>query len=1480
MKNTYLVNLNGNSVQQSVLIPADAGVKGTPVHLKAVPNVNYQFIRQSDNEGPQNITTKRNGKNLHISFENDAINQPDLIIDDYYVNGDGPLIGQYTSGRILNYVPESSQAADSVGVLVDGAAVGQALGGQELATLWWVAPVPVGGGFPLLAVGLIGLAGLALAGGKGGGSTTAVVVPPDTTPPAVTIADVTPDNTINAAEKAAGVNVTGTNEAGATTTLNGAPVVQDTPTTWHYLLAPAAIAALGAGPVALAVVSTDAAGNTSMVSKPISIDTTPPTVTITAVTPDSTINAAEKAAGVNVTGTNEANATTTLNGVAVIQDSPTTWHSFLDTGAITALGASPAILTAIATDAAGNAASATKVVPIVTTLPTVTIAAVTPDNIINAVEKANGVNVTGTNDAGATTTLNGTAVVQDTPTTWHYALNPTEITALGASPATLTAISTDAAGNSSMANKTVVIDTTIQAPLIADVTPDNTINAAEKAVGVNVTGTNDVGAATTLNGAPVVQDTPTTWHYVLSPAVITPFATSPAVMTVVSTDAAGNSSTVTKPVTLDTTAPDVTIALVTPDNTINMTEKAAGVNVVGTNEAGATTLLNGVPVIQDSTTTWHYFLDTGAITALGASPATLTAVSTDAAGNPGTATKAVMIDITPPPVAISIVTPDNIINTTEKAAGVSVTGTNEAGATTTLNGAAVTQDTPTTWHYALNAAAITALGTSPATLTVISTDVAGNASKATKAITIDTTSPDVTIAPVTPDNIINAAEKAAGVSVTGTNEANATTTLNGVVVIQDTPTTWHSFLDTGAITALGSSPATLTAISTDLAGNPNTIIQTVALITTLPVATIAPVTPDNIINAAEKAAGVNVTGTNDAGSTITLNGVAVVQDTPTTWHYMLNAAAISALGTSPATLAVVSTDAFGNINMVSKIVTIDTTPPSVTIAPVTADNTISTLEKAAGVNVTGTNEAGATTTLNGSAVVQDTPSTWHYTLNTAAITALGANPAPLTAISTDAAGNTSTANKPFAIDTTPPVVTIADVTADNTINIVEKAAGVNVTGTNEVGATTTLNGTAVVQDTTTTWHYTLSTAAITALGASPATLTVVSTDAVGNTSAVSKTVAIDTTPPAVTMADVASDNIINAVEKAAGVTVTGTNEAGATTLLNGAAVLQDSATTWHYALNAAAITALVASPATLTAVSTDAAGNTSMASQTITIDTTPPAVTIAVVTPDNTINAAEKSAGVNVTGTSEAGATTVLNGVAVMQDTSTTWHSFLDTGAITALGASPATLTAVSTDAAGNTGTVNQPVALDITPPPVSIADVTTDNTINAGEKAAGVSVTGTNESGATTTLNGAAVVQDNTTAWHYDLDTAAITALGASPKLTLISTDAAGNAYMITKAVVLDITSPIIQMITTLAGTQAQSTEVGTAYLVKDTLVITDVLSITHAADNLWNQVAVPMANTNTSMSTVGLSSGAYHMYATDAAGNLSLASSLGIVI
>ena len=97
----------------------------------------------------------------------------------------------------------------------------------------------------------------------------------------------------------------------------------------------------------------------------------------------------------------------------------------------------------------------------------------------------------------------------------------------------------------------------------------------------------------------------------------------------------------------------------------------------------------------------------------------------------------------------------------------------------------------------------------------------------------------------------------------------------------------------------------------------------------------------------------------------------------------------------------------------------------------------------------------------------------------------------------------------------------------------------------------------------------------------------------------------------------------------------------------------------------------------------------------------------------------------------------------------------------------------------------------------------------------------------------------------------------------------------------VLDPTASVTTAtITTSENALIKSTEIGTAYLVNSGVTVDNLTNITGAADNLSNTVAISSANTNTSISALGLIAGTYKGYAVDNATNLSAASSNSVTV
>ena len=482
----------------------------------------------------------------------------------------------------------------------------------------------------------------------------------------------------------------------------------------------------------ITVMAADTAGNT--VSQSVAITVVDANVTIDTVAGDDTINAAEATAGVTLTGTNEPGVGVTVNGNNATVTG-TTWSYLLDTAAIAAMNEGAETLTIVS-----GGTTITKDITVDTVAPAVTINAVSTDDMINAAEKTATVTVTGTNEVGTTTTLNTHAVTQDTATTWSYVLDAAAITAMLEGAETLTAVSTDVAGNSTTATHNITVDTV--APAFTSTTavsvPENITTTVYTAIATGA-------AAYALGGTDAAKFNidPATGAvtFKVAPDYETPTdsgGNNVYDITVTATDTAGNATSQNIAITVQNV--DVTIDTVAGDDTINAAEAAAGVTLTGTNEPGVSVTVNGdtASVIG---TTWSYSLNAGVITTMGEGSQTLTISSGGT-----TITKNITIDTVSTTPTISAVTGDNIINATEKTAGVAVAGVAEAGSSVavTLGGVTqtVTADATTGAYTTTFATANIPADTASTTISVTATDIVGNVSTtATQAVKIDTVAP-------------------------------------------------------------------------------------------------------------------------------------------------------------------------------------------------------------------------------------------------------------------------------------------------------------------------------------------------------------------------------------------------------------------------------------------------------------------------------------------------------------------------------------------------------------------------------------------------------------------------------------------------------------------------------------------------------------------------------------------------------------------
>jgi len=336
-------------------------------------------------------------------------------------------------------------------------------------------------------------------------------------------------------------------------------------------------------------------------------------------------------------------------------------------------------------------------------------------------------------------------------------------------------------------------------------------------------------------------------------------------------------------------------------------------------------------------------------------------------------------------------------------------------------------------------------------LTVFASDLAGNASPPVKAdLRVDTSIPPApTIGTIAGDNMINAAEAAASVTITGTLDA----------AYADRPVSVHWGNLTRAATVTGTAwsitfaaadiPAdgaqTVRATYVNAAGTTSVeATQSVLIDRMKPAAPSIALNPlsdsgtpgDGITNDDTPAIRVTLTGTGAvAGDTIMIRSGATAVATVEVSASDLSAGYIdvttASLGTDGAkTLTATLTDAVGNISPASAPlgITIDTTPPSApTVTSLTTNDTTP--------SITGTAAAGDTLTVTVNGVTYQvgadlvrSGSAW--TLTIPAANALAQGTYNVTARLADAADNFTgdASTNELVVDTTPPTQT-ATVTA-------------------------------------------------------------------------------------------------------------------------------------------------------------------------------------------------------------------------------------------------------------------------------------------------------------------------------------------------------------------------------------------------------------------------------------------------------------------
>lgn len=1371
----------------SKLTGVETTTEGTQVTLNHTSIVELQVERA-------NVADfARSGNDLVITLHSGEV----ITVKNFYVTdeqGASQLVLQDSEGALW-WIEDPTGAATyesiaSTDVLL--AASGSDAGG---AAIW---PWALGG---IVAAG--GIAAVASTGGGGGGggngdgdnnSGTNPTTPTDPADPADP--DTTPPNAPSSLQFSSdGKTVTGTAEPGSTITLkdtNGNVIgTGKTGSDGSFTVNLGTPLTNGEHVTATA---TDAAGNTSQGTNATAPDITAPDApAITSVTDDidPQTGAVSNGGSTNdqrpqLTGTAEPGSTVTIYdgsiaiGTAVVASNGT-WTFTPSVN----LSESTHQITVRATDAAGNTGPASPVFTLTVDLtppntPTAILLTDDTGSVRGTITSGTLTDATqpllaGTGEPGGKITLYDNGVEIGTTTvlpngTWSITLN----SPLPEGTHSITVSETDAAGNQSAISQPVnfTVDTT---PPLA---PENVVVSND---GTTISGTAEPGSTVTIREGDAILGNAVAdgqGHFSLT---LTPPKVNGETLTANATDIAGNTGPTAPATAPDLTPPLAPVILSVVDDVLATTGPVGQNGLTndttptlnGTAEPGSavTIRLDGTDigtVLTDSNGVWSYTPTTPLVE--GAH--TFTVVATDAAGNTSTASGGFnfTVDTTPPLAATIVTVTDDVGSVTDPLNSGDTTddtqpllqGSAPADAVitvydgTTLLGTAIL-DGNGGWSFT----PVTPLTDGPHSLTVHATDAAGNTTISSPfALVVDTTPP------LAPENVVVSND---GTSISGTAEPGSTVSIReGNVTIGDVVADSQ-----GNFSLTLAPPKTngeiLTAAATDTAGNTGptssaaapdiTPPQTPVIVSVIDdvQATTGPVGQSGLTN--DRAPTIN--GTGEAGSTITIsNGSDILGTVVVPQSGLWSFTPPSPLVDGTYVLTATATDPAGNQSGISAAWTInvDGTAPDAPVISQVVDDVPGGITGSLGPNATtndatptlsGTAEANATVTLRVDGVAIGTTvanglGVWVFTPSSP----IGEGPHALTAVTTDAAGNTSGVSNTWGItiDSVAPAAPVITQVIDDvperlgtlTPNDTTNDTMPTLNGTAEPGSTVTirLDGTdvdTVVADSNGAWSYTLTTPLV----SGPHTFTVVATDAAGNTSLASGgfTFTVDTTPPlAATIASVLDD--VGGVQ---GPLSSGDTTDDTQPLLQGSApadaviTVYDGTTLLGTAIldgnggwSFTPVTPLTDGPHSLTVHATDAAGNTTVSSPfVLTVDTVAPATPDApaiTVNPDGgaiqtPLNPGETTRDTTPTlsGTGNPGDTvTIYNGGVklddVVVDGSGNWSwtpaSPLPNGTY------DITLTVTNMDGTGNESAPSQPVTItiDTDAPATPVAPVITDS--------------------------------------------------------------------------------------------------------------------------------------------------------------------------
>ncbi|RJL47677.1 Ig-like domain-containing protein [Pectobacterium carotovorum] len=1188
---------------------------------------------------------------------------------------------------------------------------------------------------------------------------------------------------------------------------------------WSVEIPAADMAQLSEGTVSITAQVVDQAGNEGSHENWSNVDMDNDSISISIVAIDNQINRLEDSQPLTISGstvnvTPGESVTVTLNGKTYIGTIAAngSWSVTIGSSDILALPDGTATIVASVANPGDIPVTASRNIDIhINNLPQPTLDQPFGDGILNIIESASGQNLTGkTGIAGGgqsvIVTLNGktyTATV-DNQGNWSAALPAADLQLLPTGVQTIHVEATDTAGNSIQGIRDITVDTVRPLLTLKPLTSDGIINAAESLNDQVISGNalqSDAGRTVivTINNknyqAQIQADG--SWSATVPATDLQALADGNYTVTATLTGASGNSATSTESLTLDANPanlPLLTVNAIALNNIIdggeiNVAQIISGgsLNVEAGQRVTVTLGDNTYTATVDSNGQWRASVPSVDLLHLAQGTHTVTIGVNDVSGNPATLSQTITVNTSLSGIAIDTVAGDDKLNQAEAAQDLTVNGSSQnvaAGTTVTitLNGksyAGVVQPNGT-WSITVSAADVSTLADGTSTLTVTTVDSTGNVLSGSRTIEVFThSSPTLTLNTPFSDGILNAAEAGVTQTLSGTTGIaspgqTVTATLGGVTYtgIVDTAGNWTISLPANGLQNLPNGTTALQVSVSDAAGNSSTLTSNVTVARTPPTLTTGNVATDNILNSTEVQSSQLLTGTaspSSAGQTVTatLNGKTYsgTVGSDGTWSITIPSADLSNLSDGNYSIVTRLTDAAGNTATTTQTISVDASPlnaPVVTIGTFAGNNIIDGAEARVSQVISGTSknvEQGQTVTIsfNGKPYTAQVLSNgnWSTTISDADMALLVNGSQTITVSVSDVSGNTATSSSIVTVNTNASGLSIAPITGDNQLNVLEAANGITING----GAVNVAPGTDVnvilngktytvqVQPDG-TWSATIQPSDLQVLGDGVITVNVTAVDQAGNALSGTQQLGVSiNNPPVASLHMPFSNGYLNLSDAQAGQTLygtTGLRGAGQTVSITiGTTVYSgtvDGSGNWSLQLSPSVLTPLADGQLNISVTVSDAAGNTSTVQGSAFVDLTPPVLTINPIGIDDIINIAESLLPLEITGTSplnDSGRPIIVN-VTIngqiyqgLAQADGTWSVTVPAGDLQNMPNGITAITASLTDAAGNTGTVSHSITLDTDPakaPTLTIATLSNDDYLNLAESGLPLTISGSSQ--------------------------------------------------------------------------------------------------------------------------------------------------------